>query len=129
VGKTDKLLVRIDEQTTNYSLSELKTILNRGAHHYYTHFKHNPVVSVEARNSKTCRLTQVSDLITGAIRTIMNYQSPGVYSNNHIGPAKIDMANYVCDKFGVRQSEITPPFSSTPFDSSSFSIWHFKLNN
>ena len=128
LAESDKFHVRIDDQTASYSLSELKKILNNGAKKKYNGFVQDPVRSVEPRDSRKSRLIQMADLLTGAIRFRINQQT--LEENNvPLSDAKIMLAKYVCEVFGVDDRIVFPPYRNTPRNKKFFSIWHLKLSD
>lgn len=116
-GKDNSLHVRLDHRTTPYSLDDLKLVLNNG-YKKAKHSTHEPFRSVEPRNSKNSELMQINDIILGAISSCRN----GVHLLAETRQSKRDLAAYVLEKAGIKDTAI-----NTPRRMQRFSIWNFQM--
>lgn len=118
-AKTDehRLMVYLDHRNTSYRLADLKGILNSGARKVHGRtvdvFK-----SIEPIDSKACDILQLADVLMGAIGSQWN--------EHHLKPdarrAKVDLANYIAARAGMKDLSRRTPYSRKDFE-----IWPFKL--
>lgn len=113
-----RFVVKLDQRTTKYRLSDLQKILNLGINKKY-HITTSPFVAVESVNSKQSEVMQVNDILLGAIGYLKN--DLHLLAGSKF--TKIELAKYIASKTGLRS--IT---SNTNFHQNRFSIWNFKLS-
>ena len=109
--------VFLDERSSSYSLSEFKTILNKGIRTKYN-LSADIVRSVEPIKSHNAPILQIADILMGAIGFQMN--------DYHLRPqariAKINIAHYISEKAGLLSLK-----QKTALRMKQFSIWHFPF--
>lgn len=66
-AETEKIVVYLDSRTAGRHPMELQLVLNRAAARHFKRPSHAPYSRVVFRDSKTSRILQMVDLITGAI--------------------------------------------------------------
>jgi hypothetical protein len=125
IGPLDKLYVRVDKQTEEYDYAELARIMNNGFRKDYAQVTKDIVIEVSSRDSKNCRLTQISDLITGGLRFAIN--RPIIERRGKAEKEKYQLSEYICAKWGITEKYLRSPFASTPWRKTDFEIWHFNL--
>jgi len=108
--------VYLDDRTTKHSLDELREILNNGSRKLVG--IEEPFRRVQFRDSKSCDLIQLNDLIIGAIGFMKNdhHTRPGA------SKAKLALAEHI-----TRRAKVSSLTSSTRFSESRFRIWNFQL--
>ena len=114
----DNLFVRLDYRQSNYSLDELKNILNVGIKRY--NILHDPFKSIEPRDSSQSNLLQITDLLLGAV----GFQKNGYHLKLGSREAKINLATYI-----AKQAGIPDLISDTKWSKKDFTIWNFKLSS
>lgn len=112
-----KLIVHLDERTTKYKLSTLKTVLNNGINKKYGNSS-KPFVSIEPIDSKKSDLLQLSDIILGA----MGYEKNGYHLLAESKQSKIELVNYITNSAGLINIS-----NNTKRSNIRFTIWNFKL--
>lgn len=103
----------LDDRTTRQSLQELRSILNNGA---ANKLHARPFRRVEYRDSKTCNLVQLVDLLTGAVA----YHWNGNQLEPGASPARVELAQFIAGRVGLKSLAIP-----TPPGRDKFSIWKF----
>lgn len=110
----DRLLVFLDERTTEFPLDRLQAMLNKGIRRHYRR-KASIVRKIEPVVSKKCGCLQVADVLMGAIA----YH----YNDLHLRPdgrkSKAHLAEHITQKAGLTtlacESRMTPCFEIWPF--------------
>lgn len=111
------LVVCLDQRTSRYSLSDLKDILNNGIYKRYGNAT-SPFKSVEAWDSKSSDVMQISDIILGAI----GYHKNGYHLLADSSKAKINLANHISQKAGL-----TILGDGSRFGVHRFTTWNFRF--
>lgn len=117
VDRSAQFIVYLDERTTKYKLSTLKSVLNRGIMKKYG-VAWAPFRSIEPRDSKKSNMIQVNDLIIGAI----GYQKNGYDMISNAKQSKIDLAQHIAVSVGLSNLK-----NDTIRSNKRFSIWNFQL--
>lgn len=103
----------LDDRTTKQTLEELRQILNSGSH---KHFQQRPFRRVEFRDSKTCELIQLVDMLTGAVA----YHWNGHHRLDGASPHRVRLSATIATEVGMKSlAEATSPGRD------SFSVWKF----
>jgi hypothetical protein len=112
-----KFIVHPDERTTSYSLDELKEILNRGMSKYFGK-QIRPFVAIEPKESHKSEITQINDILLGAI----GFQKNGYNLVAGSAQGKIELAEFIATCAGLNTLTET-----TKYGWERFSIWNFQL--
>ncbi len=116
-GQPISLHVRLDERCSKQSLTDIKRMLNHALRRKTGHDT-RPYKSVEPRNSKTCDMIQIVDIITGAI----GYCKNGFHLLPGSNQAKCYLVDYIAQHAGVAELG-----RDTPQRINKFSIWNMRL--
>jgi hypothetical protein len=112
-----RFLVFLDQRATTYKLSTLKKFLNRGMGSKFGVWS-SPFRQVEPRNSHMCDITQMLDVVVGAV----GYHRNLLHRRKDASPAKVALADYLAKKLG---------WPHLLFDTNShvmrFKLWTFRL--
>lgn len=113
----DKVVIFVDERTTDYSLDDLKRVLNRRAcrHKGWTD---GPFRSVQPVVSHDSELMQMNDVLMGAVAH-QNNRGEDVPGRRQ---SKVDLAQHIAKAAGLSNLRV-----QTPVSMSHFGIWQFKL--
>ena len=123
---TDKALIHLDQRNLRisakkrpsaYRLSTLCAILNNGIAKKYG-YPNNIVRNVQAIDSKNSDYVQLADVLMGAI----GYEANGKHLQAGAKAAKVDLADYIRQKAGLRSY-----LYNTPRSQHKFSVWQFKF--
>ena len=114
----DKVFLRLDQKSVNYSLSNLKDILNNG---FLKRDKISPICEIIPLDSKNDIFIQIADLITGAIRCQINIDK---YPN--LRPEKYNLSEKIISLWNLH-NYLREPFISTPKKYPNFSYMAFKI--
>ncbi len=117
-GKAPKrFIVFLDQRDTSYKLTTLKAFLNKGMASKFN-IRTSPFRQIEPRNSKECDITQMLDIIAGAV----GYQRNRHHFRKDASPAKVELAKYLAEKLG---------WPHLLFDTNThvmrFKLWTFRL--
>jgi hypothetical protein len=88
-GETERIVAHLDARTTTREPAELQTILNNAAARHFGEMTHRPFGKVTHRDSKSSRLLQIADLLSGAIAWHKNDRD----TRPEASPAKTELAN------------------------------------
>jgi hypothetical protein len=112
-----KILVYLDYRNSNYSLDELKTILNAGIRKRWG-VTSNPFRAIEPRDSKRSEINQINDIVLGAI----GFQKNGYDLIAESSDAKRNLMAYIAEQAGLKNLK-----DGTAISQKRFTIWNFKL--
>lgn len=112
-----KIIIKLDERSSKYKLSDLKDILNRGIKKYMG-ITSNRIISIEPIDSKASDIMQINDIILGAI----GYQKNGFDLIAGSKTAKIELAKYIASSAGISSLK-----DNTAWGITRFKIWNFKF--
>jgi len=115
VSDAHRLLVFLDERSSNYSLSTLRSLLNEGICKDYGRTV-NVVRSIEPLDSHKSDFLQLADILMGAI----GYHYNGCHLEPNASAAKKELANHIAGKLSIR--ELTQEMLSGRED---FEIWQY----
>jgi hypothetical protein len=98
-GDTERLYAYLDARTTTHSPSDLQLVLNNGTAKKLGDHTKAPWRLVVHRDSKTSRLLQVADIMTGAHA----FHKNGHHRVRGAAPAKLRLAEHIAARAGVRE--------------------------
>lgn len=112
-----RFMVFLDQRDTSYKLSILKAFLNGGMASKFG-IKSSPFRQIEPRNSHKCDITQMLDIVAGAV----GYQRNKHHLRKDAGRAKVELASYLAKKLGWPHLlyDTTPRVMR-------FKLWTFRL--
>ncbi len=111
-----KIMVRLDERNSHYSLGDLKNILNAGMRSKFS-ISTDPFRSVEPRDSHASNAIQMVDILIGAI----GYKKNGFDLLSGASEARKEMAAYIQNHSGLDNFTL-----NTPLAVKRFNIWNFR---
>lgn len=117
-GHAEKIVVDLDSRNTTRDVLELQTCLNRAVARAMRSPTHMAFSRVAFRNSKSSRLLQLSDLLTGLVAWHKNSHD----AKTGASPIKTEIANYVAGRVGVSRFG-----SCSPRNETRVSVWNFRL--
>lgn len=117
-NEDDRFIIYLDQRGTNYSLTDLKDILNNGIRKKFG-ITEKRVVSIQPVDSKKCESMQINDIIIGAI----GYEKNGYHLLAGSKKSKIEMCNYITKLGGLKNLQ-----EDTGWGQVRFKIWNFKLS-
>jgi len=112
-----RFIIHPDSRNSDYSLGELKIILNRGINKKLGQDV-DPIVAIEPKDSKASELVQINDIVLGAI----GFQKNGYHLLAESRRAKIELAQYIADSAGLKNLT-----EDTLWGTNRFTIWNFQL--
>jgi uncharacterized protein DUF3800 len=112
-----RFMVFLDERNTTYKLTTLKAFLNRGMASKFG-IQSSPFRQIEPRNSHKCDITQMLDIVVGAV----GYQRNMLHRRKDANPAKVELAAYLAKKLGWPHLL----FDTNPHVMR-FKLWTFRL--
>jgi len=117
IKKPKRFMVFLDQRDTTYKLSTLKAFLNRGMAYKFG-IQSSPFRQIEPRNSHKCDITQMLDIVAGAV----GYQRNRLHLRKDAGFAKVELSAYLAKKLG---------WPHLLFDTNRhvirFKLWTFRL--
>jgi len=96
VSDEHKLLVFLDERSSSYSLSELKSTLNEGIRKHYGR-KVDVVRNIEPISSHKSDILQLADVLMGAV----GYHYNDCHQQSNASAAKKELADYIAGKLSL----------------------------
>lgn len=114
-----RLIIHLDERTTSYKLNDLKDVLNNGIKKHLK-ITNKRILSVQPVDSKNHDISQIADIILGAI----GFQKNGYDLLSGSSKAKIDIADYIARGAGIYDLK-----ESTRFGVIRFKIWNFRFKS
>lgn len=116
-GHAEKLVVDLDARNSTREVQELQDVLNAGAARHFGN-QRRPFTRVAHRCSKTTRLLQLSDLLSGAVAW---------HKNDHdalqsASESKIALATHIAQHAGLRRLG-----NDSPRAESRLGVWNFRM--
>ena len=115
----DRIIAYLDQRQTSYPVPQLRRILNHGVAKNFGN-KTRPFLAVTPVNSKQHDLIQLTDVLIGAI----GYHRNGLQALTEACPAKVELADYIAKRAGVKNLG-----RSTPYRMKRFTVWNLKFRD
>lgn len=117
-GHVEKIVVDVDARNSSREVSELEAVLNSRTARHFGDTHRRPFARIAHRCSRSTRLLQLSDLLTGAVAW---------HKNDHdaiegASESKIALATHIASRLGLRRLGASSPRRETRL-----SVWNFQL--
>ena len=117
-GAEERMVVDLDSRNTTRDPMELQRILNSAMGRELRDHLRPPFTRIAHRDSRTSRLLQLSDLLSGAVAWHKNDQD----TRPEASPAKVGLANHIAVRSGRRRLG-----GDTWKSETRMSVWNFAL--